>query len=81
MEGLGLGELSYSVMIWSKDSNEWSGISLPLIVPCDLEISKAISLFNMRNAFAIVSARCEMPEKRKKSEKNKKMAILLTCIH
>ena len=68
-------------MICSKDSNEWPGISVTLIVPCDLEISKAISLFNMTNAFAIVSARCEMPEKRNKSEKNKKMAILLTCIH
>ena len=44
-------------MIWSKDSNEWPGISLPLIVPGDLEIFKAISLFNMTNAFAIVSAR------------------------
>ena len=44
-------------MIWSEDSDEWPGISVPLIVPCDLKIFKAIWLFNMTSAFAIVSSR------------------------
>ena len=30
------------LMIWSKDSNEWPGISVALIVPGDLEILKPI---------------------------------------
>ena len=44
-------------MIWSKDSNEWPGISVSLVVPVDLELFKAILIFNLTNAFAIGSAR------------------------
>ena len=50
------GGIVLLLMNLSKDSNEWPGISVPLIVPCDLKIFKAIWLFNMTNAFAIVSA-------------------------
>ena len=52
------------LMIWSEDSNEWPGISVLLIVPGDLELFEAILLFNLTNAFAIVSARlycCNCP--------------------
>ena len=44
-------------MIWSEDSNEWPGIAVSLVVPVDLELFKAILIFNLTNAFAIGSAR------------------------
>ena len=43
-------------MIWSKVSNKYPAISVPILDPRDLEILKRNLLLNLTTAFAIVSA-------------------------
>ena len=44
------GGIVLKLTIWCKDFKETPGISVPLIVPGDLEIFKAIWLFNLPNS-------------------------------
>ena len=44
------GGIVLKLTIWCKDFKESPGISVPLIVPGDLEIFKAIWLFNLTNS-------------------------------